>query len=743
MNKNKWSLFFLCFASYCFSQKLYFKKIEFGNPEFENKLLLLNKELIKNYKEKDSLKYHDNYFRFQMLDKDYSGALKTIYKIRNAYKQSYPYYSKIIGIQFELYSLVKNSTKTADIEPVYENILRERYNQLPIQSRYLIPDSFKFKKDFNKNEVIKILSDSIKNDSISLKNAVLLCRNYNTYITIEKTFSIAECILKKLDKEDILAKDSIIIKTQKGNEIALYYVFNKSVKQPSILHFSGYSLNGDYYNYNSKINANRGYNIVNASSRGIYASNDQIIPFEFEINDVNEVIEWITKQPWSNGKIGMIGGSYDGFSQWAATKRLHPALKTIVPSASVGFGIDFPMYNNCFSPYMLRWLSYVKKETDYKLFNDEKEWLSVYNSYYKNGIAFNKLDSLYGVKNPIFQEWLKHPSFDRFWQSKIPYKKDFSKINIPVLTFTGYYDADQRGAMYYFNEHHKYNKNAEHYLVMGPFGHAGVVSGVDENYKGYAIDPVANIDIEDISYQWFDYILKGSKKPEFLKGKVNFQIMGANEWQSAKSIDELSSGKLKLFFNKTKLQESKPEPGFIAQKIDFFNREDTLKSLDSEKILDTIIDKSFIKYKLIFESDVFDKPVEIIGNFTGELIASINKKDMDITMEFYEKLSTGQYLKLAHDYFARASYAKDNTKRNLLKPFVKESIPIHNTFSTGRRIQKGSKLIVVLGIRKSADAQINYGTGKDVSTETIADAKEPLDIKWYTDSYIEVALLKK
>ncbi|MGG7440789.1 hypothetical protein ACQ7CU_22200 [Chryseobacterium arthrosphaerae] len=266
MNKNKWSLFFLCFASYCFSQKLYFKKIEFGNPEFENKLLLLNKELIKNYKEKDSLKYHDNYFRFQMLDKDYSGALKTIYKIRNAYKQSYPYYSKIIGIQFELYSLVKNSTKTADIEPVYENILRERYNQLPIQSRYLIPDSFKFKKDFNKNEVIKILSESIKNDSISLKNAVLLCRNYNTYITIEKTFSIAECILKKLDKEDILAKDSIIIKTQKGNEIALYYVFNKSVKQPSILHFSGYSLNSDYYNYNSKINANRGYNIVNASS---------------------------------------------------------------------------------------------------------------------------------------------------------------------------------------------------------------------------------------------------------------------------------------------------------------------------------------------------------------------------------------------------------------------------------------------------------------------------------------------
>ncbi|MFP3675180.1 CocE/NonD family hydrolase, partial [Bacillus sp. SIMBA_031] len=88
----------------------------------------------------------------------------------------------------------------------------------------------------------------------------------------------------------------------------------------------------------------------------------------FEIEDVNEVIDWIIKQPWNNGKVGMIGGSYDGFSQWAAVKNLHPALKTIIPTASVGFGVDFPIFNNCFSPYMLRWLSYARKVTNYNLF---------------------------------------------------------------------------------------------------------------------------------------------------------------------------------------------------------------------------------------------------------------------------------------------------------------------------------------------------------------------------------------
>jgi len=115
---------------------------------------------------------------------------------------------------------------------------------------------------------------------------------------------------------------------------------------------------------------------------------------------------------------------------------------------------------------------------------------------------------------------------------------------------------------------------------------------------------------------------------------------------------------------------------------------------------------------------------------------------MDVILTVYEKLSSGQYLKLSHEYFARASYSKDNTKRNLLRPNVVENIPINNTFFTSRKVEKGSKLIVVLGIRKSADVQINYGTGKDVSEETMADAKEPLEIKWYNNSYIEIPIMQ-
>lgn len=725
------------------SQNYYFKFP--GNTEdrsFDDNIKRLNDDILRTYKNSDKIKFNDNIFRLYILNEDYKKGLFYLNELRNFPKYKGLDYQEIIGIQYELYALSKLDSEKRPYRDKFENIFNEKIHSISDRSKIYLGEFFKYTQETLRTDILKFIKTDIVNDSISESNAIKLCRYYISYIIAKETNHIALPLIKKVDREEYTINDSVIIKTKSGNEISLGFLKYKKgeSKVPAILNFSIY--NRGRLNNNERLNSLRGYAIVNAYSRGVYLSHDQITPFEFEIEDVNDVIDWIIKQPWSNGKVGMIGGSYDGFSQWAAAKNLHPALKTIIPSASVGFGIDFPMYNNCFSPYMLRWLSYVDKETGYEIFNNEKKWLSVYNSYYKNGTAFNKLDSIYGKTNFIFQKWLKHPSFDKYWRSKMPDKKDFAKINIPVLTLTGYYDADQRGAMYYYNEHHKNNKNANHYLVIGPYGHSGVISGVDEEYNGYKIDSIAKINIEEISFQWFDYILKGKKKPEFLKDKVNYQVMGSNEWKSAPKINKISNGKLKLFLNKTKLEEIEPKLGYISQTVNFLERKDTLQSFSDEKILDNKLSPEYLKDRLIFESNVFEKSFEINGSFTGNLKVSINKKDMDVILTVYEKLSSGQYLKLSHEYFARASYAKDNTKRNLLRPNVVENIPIKNTFFTSRKVEKGSKLIVALGIRKSADVQINYGTGKDVSEETIADAKEPLEVKWYNDSYIEIPVMQ-
>jgi uncharacterized protein len=57
---------------------------------------------------------------------------------------------------------------------------------------------------------------------------------------------------------------------------------------------------------------------------------------------------------------------------------------------------------------------------------------------------------------------------------------------------------------------------------------------------------------------------------------------------------------------------------------------------------------------------------------------------------------------------------------------------------TSRKLQAGSRVVIVLGVNKRPDREINYGTGKDVSEETIADGRVPVKIRWYSGSYVEI-----
>ncbi|MCP9746532.1 hypothetical protein EGI24_07485, partial [Lacihabitans sp. CS3-21] len=90
----------------------------------------------------------------------------------------------------------------------------------------------------------------------------------------------------------------------------------------------------------------------------------------------------------------------------------------------------------------------------------------------------------------------------------------------------------------------------------------------------------------------------------------------------------------------------------------------------------------------------------------------------------------------------RASFIENREKRQLLIPNKKETLSIKDSFFTSKTIGAGSRLAVVLSINKNLDWEINYGTGKEVSTETIKDAKVPLQIKWYADSFIKIPVFK-
>ena len=100
----------------------------------------------------------------------------------------------------------------------------------------------------------------------------------------------------------------------------------------------------------------------------------------------------------------------------------------------------------------------------------------------------------------------------------VPYKGDFSHVNIPVLTITGYYDDGQISALQYMKQHLTYGRNPEHYLVIGPYDHLGTRwSKKPEVLREYTIDPVAQIDSQELKLQFMDYVLKGKPKPALLE----------------------------------------------------------------------------------------------------------------------------------------------------------------------------------------------------------------------------------
>jgi len=146
----------------------------------------------------------------------------------------------------------------------------------------------------------------------------------------------------------LVVDDQVLIKMHDGGILSATVVRpREAAPLPTLLTLNIYTDPARFRDEGARLTA-RGYVSVIADTRGKRLSPDPIEPYEHEAADAYDVIDWIAHQPWSNGKVGMLGGSYSGFTAWAATKRLHPALKTIAVSAAAIPGLGLPMYNNVF-----------------------------------------------------------------------------------------------------------------------------------------------------------------------------------------------------------------------------------------------------------------------------------------------------------------------------------------------------------------------------------------------------------
>ncbi len=184
--------------------------------------------------------------------------------------------------------------------------------------------------------------------------------------------------------------------------------------------------------------------------------------------------------------------------------------------------------------------------------------------------------------------------------------------------------------------------------------------------------------------------MRDGKKPELLKDKINYPVMGANEWKHAPSLEKMSNEMLTLYLTDAKsgdyyqLSKGKPaQPGFLYQEVDFADRKTTNNNDYYPNPI--IVKKLDLSNGFAFISAPFDAPVSIDGTFLGEIKASINKKDMDIGVALYEVMPNGELFHLSY-FLGRASYARDMSVRKLLTPGKVGSIPFDKTRMVSRRL---------------------------------------------------------
>ena len=699
--------------------------------------------LLPIYQESDPDRYLANLSALQLVAGNAAAADASRQSLRSRRQRATVHRPAGPELIYDIYAHAKalEAGNGISFAEAFARSFREAVSRLNAEDAYALIRMLEIPPVAAREALRKSLVQQRTTDIIGQTEAVDLIWKYLSY----DAYRIIGPLVGGLATEDEhrrYVEDDLVIKTPEGVKLSVRVVRPKDAKPlPALLEFTIYDTKNDALEC-----AAHGYAGVVAYTRGKRTNPAMLVPYEHDGADADAVISWTVKQPWSDGRVGMYGNGYSGFTAWAAAKHPPAALKAIAVSAPNAPGIDVPMAGGIFQNSAYRWSSFVMdtRPTDTDEYYEDAPWRALDQKWYRSGRRYRDFGRLAGTSDPVFTRWLNHPSYDRYWQDMLPYREQFADINIPVLTVTGYYAGSEPGALYYFAQHLKFNPRADHTLLIGPYDDSVMQHGASAMLQSYEVDTAALIDVRALRYQWFDHVLKDAPLPSLLKDRVNYEVMGANEWRHAASLESVSEGSLKFYLDaggqgdRHRLTQHKPaRAALLRQTVSLTDRSDYAWTPPADFTSRNLATHNAV----MFVSEPLEKAAEFSGLFSGRLDFTVNKMDLDLDITLYELSPGGDYIYLFNPTFEfRASYAHDRAQRHLLRAQARQELAFKSERMTSRRLQAGSRLVMILGVSKRPDREINYGTDDDVSEDGIADGKTPIKIGWYNDSYIEIPI---
>lgn len=285
--------------------------------------------------------------------------------------------------------------------------------------------------------------------------------------------------------------------------------------------------------------AAHGYVVIIQDCRGRYASDGEWYPFKHEAADGFDTVEWAAKLPYSNGKVGMFGGSYVGATQMLAAITHPPHLAGIFPFVTASnYHRNWTYQGGALTQWFDEsWTSSLAQNTLDRSVAAGTDAMNYAKTLPLESYSLFPVPATLGTDGlkalaPYFLDWLHHPSYDAYWK-QWSIEADYSRIRVPAFNAGGWYDLFLGGTLrnYMGIKAHGGTSEARNgqrlLIVVG--GHAGGGRKVgDVDFGAQSV-----VDLNALTLRWYDYILKGQQNGIAGEKPVKYFEMGSDEWKTA------------------------------------------------------------------------------------------------------------------------------------------------------------------------------------------------------------------
>ena len=494
--------------------------------------------------------------------------------------------------------------------------------------------------------------------------------------------------------------------------------------------------------------AELGYLVLVQDVRGRYASDGEFRPGFFssihcDAEDGYDAVEWAARLPWSTGRVGTFGNSYDGWTQWELAHARPPHLVAMLPQGIAASLLDRELSGvlrlgrvlywtiNTLSPDMRRrkgvrsGAQTVEDAERLWLERDRAKWL-----WYLPLTAIPD-DAMFGMAGH-FKSWLGDHTTDHFG-----FLGKHQNIDVPALVTTGWYDQ-QIGAMKHFTGMVENGMTEEarkgQRLIVGPWSHAGTewVSRVGDVNFG----PEASRSFYQVADQWFSYWLKGERNEVEEWPPIRLFVMGANTWRAESEwplarttyVDFYlhSDGGANAAGGDGRLSREPPE----EERPDEYRYDprDPVMTLYSTRGQQEPRDQRVLDGRrdiLVYSTPPLVEPMEVTGPVVVKLWAASTAKDTDFVAKLVDRWPDGFAQELCHG-IVRARYRDSLHQPSLIEPgrvyeYTISVNPTSNLFRAGHR----AELHISSSDFPNFDRNHNTG-GNDYEEATLVTAKQTI-----------------